>query len=101
MLFGRARTGRLKGLTDINCSAQGDEQTEPRISLRPPRRLMKLRNGSSRSLYSAAYRNTRDHLLRVRSPTVSGSAVQRITAANGSGSLTELCPRRCRADKRA
>ena len=28
----------------------------------PPLRLMKSRSGSSRSLYSAAYRNTRDHL---------------------------------------
>ena len=45
-------------------------------SLRPPLRLIKSRSGSSRSLYSAAYRSTRDHLLRVRSSTLSRSAVQ-------------------------
>ena len=56
---------------------------------------MKSRNGSSGSLNSAAYRNTRDHLLRVRSSTLSRSVVQRITAANGSGFLTEACSRRC------
>jgi hypothetical protein len=32
----------------------------------PPLRLIKSRSGSSRSLYAAAYRNTRDHLLRIR-----------------------------------
>ena len=48
-------------------------------------------------LHAAAYRNTRDHLLRVLASTLSGSDVQRITAANGSGSLADLCPRRCNA----
>ena len=32
----------------------------------PPLRLMKSPNGSFRSLYSAAYCNSRDHLLRAR-----------------------------------
>ena len=40
-----------------NCSAH---------SLMPPLRLIKSPSGSSKSLYSAAYRSTRDHLLRVR-----------------------------------
>ena len=68
--------------------------------LRPPLRLMKSRSGSSGSLNSAAYRNTRDHLLRVLLSTFSRSAVQRITAANGSGSLTEEYPAGAGPDKR-
>ena len=58
----------------------------------PPLRLMKSRSGSSRSLYCAAYRNTRDHLLRVLSSTLPRSAVPRIRAANGSGCADRRIP---------
>jgi hypothetical protein len=54
----------------------------------PPFRLMNLSNGSESSLYTAAYRINRDHLLRVRLSAFAGSAVQRMIAANGP----------CRAD---
>jgi hypothetical protein len=50
----------------------------------PPLALTKSRSGSSRSLNTFAYRNTRDHLLRVLKSTLPRSALQRIIAANGS-----------------
>src|SRR6516225_8464977 len=52
--------------------------------LMPPLRWRKSLSNSFSGLYFAAYRKTRDHLLRVLSSTFLGSAVHAITAANGS-----------------
>src|SRR5436190_22191717 len=54
--------------------------------LMPPLRLMNWSSGSEFKLYLSAYRSTRDHFDRVRLATLAGSAVQRMTAANGSSS---------------
>jgi hypothetical protein len=40
-------------------------------------------SGSASGLYAAGYLITRDHLLRVRLSALAGSAVHRMTAANG------------------
>jgi hypothetical protein len=53
-------------------------------ALMPPFRRMNRSSGSKSDLYTAAYRMTRLHLLRVRLSALAGSAVQRMTAANGS-----------------
>jgi hypothetical protein len=53
-------------------------------ALMPPLRLMNCTRGSESSLCAAAYRRTRDHLLLVRLSALAGSAVHRMTAANGS-----------------
>jgi hypothetical protein len=50
----------------------------------PPFRRTNAASGSEYDLYSAAYRRTRDHLDRARLSTLLGSAVQKITIANGS-----------------
>src|SRR5262249_25288043 len=52
--------------------------------LMPPLRWRKSLSNSFSGLYFAAYRKTRDHLLRVLSSAFLGSAVHAITAANGS-----------------
>jgi hypothetical protein len=52
--------------------------------LMPPLRLTNRSSGSESRLYAAAYLITRDHLLRVRLSALVGSAVHRMTAANGS-----------------
>jgi hypothetical protein len=48
----------------------------------PPLRLMNCSSASEAGLYTAAYRMTRDHLLRVRLSALAGSAVHRMMAAN-------------------
>jgi hypothetical protein len=72
-------------------------------SLTPPSPLMNLSSGSEWALICSAYRNTRDHLDRVRLSTLAGSEVQRITAANGSsrsdGSM--LCKRKAQRARSA
>jgi hypothetical protein len=67
-------------------------------SLIPPLRLMKTRSGSSGDLHSAAKRSARDHLLRVRSSTLSGSDLHKMVAAKASGFLTDWWPRMCRPE---
>jgi hypothetical protein len=64
----------------------------------PPLRLMNWSRGSEFDLYTAAYRMTRDHLLRVRLSAFAGSAVHRMTVANGS-SLSDTS-NRCRRNAR-
>jgi hypothetical protein len=68
-----------------------DERSCPEVqenrsahSLIPPFRLTNRASGSEGSLCAKVYRRARDHLDRVRLSTFFGSAVQRITAANGS-----------------
>src|ERR1700737_2962721 len=50
----------------------------------PPLRLINCTSDSDGVFCTRAYRNTRDHLDRVRLSTFSRSAVQRIPTANGS-----------------
>ena len=50
-------------------------------ALIPPFRLMNCSSGSESGLYTAAYRMTRDHLLRVRLSALAGSAVHRMIEA--------------------
>src|SRR3984893_8557561 len=72
-----------------NPDAQAAALSRQRVN-RPAHLLilpLRLVNCSSRSecdLYLSAYRSMRDHLDRVRLSTLAGSAVQRMTAANGS-----------------
>ena len=70
--------------------------------LSPPMRLMKSRSGTSRSLCSAAYRNTRDHLLRVRPSTLPGfyfhlSAGDQDFQDNIGSDVSDLAAAHCRA----
>jgi hypothetical protein len=53
-------------------------------ALMPPLRLMNWPKTSESDLYAAAYRISRDHLLRVLLSALAGSAVHRMMAANGS-----------------
>jgi hypothetical protein len=69
-------------------------------SLMPPLPATKRSSGSESGLYAAAYRITRDHLLRVRLSAFAGSAVHRMTAANGS-SRSETASRCKRTARRA
>src|ERR1700681_1972215 len=50
----------------------------------PPLRLINCTSDSDGVFCTRAYRRARDHLDRVRLSTLAGSAVQRITTANGS-----------------
>ncbi len=65
---------------------------------RPSLRLTNCSSGSESALHLAAYRITRDHLLRVRLSALAGSAVHRIMAANGSSrsDTSNRCRRRAR-----
>src|SRR3984893_3441640 len=78
-----------------------DAQAAARVNrdaqlLMPPLRLMNASSDPECDLYLSAYRSTRDHLDRVRLSTFVGSAVQRMTAANGSSPANGqiLCKRR-------
>src|ERR1700734_43938 len=64
-------------------------------SLMPPFLRMNRSKASESSLYAAAYLITRDHLLRVRLLALAGSAVARMTEANGSSRSdpSNLCRR--------
>ena len=66
----------------------------------PPFRLTNWSRGSESDLYAAAYRRTRDHLLRVRLSALAGSAVHRMIAANGS-SRSDTSNRHRRTARRA
>jgi len=57
----------------------------------PPFLRMNLSSGSEYGLYIAAYLMTRLHLLRVRLSALAGSAVHRMTAANGSQMQGPAC----------
>ena len=66
---------REKSATFEAISRSRKANSAPKATGKPPRTfvdsdltLMKSRSGSSRSFYSAAYRSTRDHLLRARWP---------------------------------
>jgi hypothetical protein len=81
----------------------GDDATQHREkraahSLIPPLRRMNRSKGSESRLYTAAYLITRDHLLLVRLSAFSGSAVHRMTTANGSSrsNTSNRCKRRAR-----
>jgi hypothetical protein len=67
-------------------------------ALIPPFRLTNWSRGSDSDLYAAAYRMSRDHLLRVRLSALAESAVHRMTAANGSSrsDTSSRCKRRAR-----
>jgi hypothetical protein len=67
-------------------------------SLMPPLRLTNWPSCSETSLHAAAYRITRLHLLRVRLSALAGSAVHRMTAANGPSrsEIANRCQRRAR-----
>jgi hypothetical protein len=69
----------------------------------PPMPWMYRSRGTESALYAAAYRITRDHLLRVRLSALAGSAVHRMTAANGSSRSDTFnrCKRRARVDLKA
>jgi hypothetical protein len=56
----------------------------PAQALMPPFRLMEWPSGSESGLYPAAHRRARLQSLRVRLSALAGSAVHRMTAANGS-----------------
>jgi hypothetical protein len=55
-----------KGSQQLSVSLGATSITSPAFVI-SPLRTMKSRGGSSKSLYSATYRNTRDHSLRFRS----------------------------------
>src|SRR5580700_10967505 len=67
-------------------------------ALMPPLRRMDWSTGSKSNLQAAAYRMTRLHLLLVRLPALAGSAVHRMTAANGfsRSDTANRCRRRAR-----
>jgi hypothetical protein len=58
-------------------------ENRPAQALMPPLGLTNRSSGSESGLYAAAYRKSRDHLLRVRLSALAGSAVHRMIAAKG------------------
>jgi hypothetical protein len=99
--------GGLGGILNArNCSAPQLRLPRPRgranrpaHALMLPLRLMNRSSGSATGLYAMAYRITRDHSDRVRLSTFLGSAVHKMTAANGSSVVgrSNLCS--CRAQR--
>jgi hypothetical protein len=79
----RGGKGRLKQEPSEPCQGLLPRRRVNRAahSLMPPLRLMNWSSGSAFGLYTATYRITRDHLLRVLLSALAGSAVRQMTDA--------------------